>query len=131
MSTAAKTSDYLGDIQMFIDGQWVDSVTGKRVEVENPSNEEIIGSIPDGNEEDAEIALASAQRAAAAWAAMPAVERGNLLIKLADLIKANRERLARILSIEMGKTYQLALGEVDVSADFINFPAQAARQPLP
>ena len=113
---------------MFIGGQWVEALSGKRVAVENPSNEETIGTIPDGVEEDAVRALESAKAAQAGWAAMPAVERGNLLIAFAEKIKANRERLARMLSIEMGKTYALALGEVDVSADFINFPAQSARR---
>ena len=59
---------------------------------------------------------------------LTAVERGNHLIKLAEAIKANRENLARLLTLEQGKTYALALGEVDVSADFINFPAQGARR---
>ncbi|MDQ8201469.1 aldehyde dehydrogenase [Pelagicoccus sp. SDUM812003] len=128
MDTKVQTKLGLGHQKMFIDGEFVDSVSGNTVEVENPANEEIVGTVPDGNEEDARIALKSSSAAQAKWAAMPAVERGNILIALAEKIKENRERLARMLSIEMGKTYKLALGEVDVAADFINFPAQAARR---
>ena len=128
MSNSELSNEYLGDPRMFIGGEWVESVSGNRVDVENPSNEEVVGTVPDGTAEDARIALAAAEKASAAWAALPAVERGNILISFAEKIKQNRERLARILSLEMGKTYQLALGEVDVSADFINFPAQAARR---
>lgn len=117
-----------GNYKMYIDGAFVDSVSGSTVEVENPTNEELIATVPNGNAEDAQIALESSKKAQPAWAAMPAVERGNILIKFADLILKNKERLAKLCTIEMGKTYELALGEVTVSADFINYPAQSARR---
>lgn len=117
-----------GHYKMFIHGEFVDSASGKTVEVENPTTEEVIGTIPDGNAEDAQRALESAKAAQPAWAATPAVERGKLLGKFADLILKNQEYLARLCTIEMGKTLALAMGEVAVSADFINFPAQAARR---
>ncbi len=124
---ADKKLEY-GHYKMFINGEFVDSVSGKTVEVESPTTEEVIGTIPDGNGEDAQRALESARAAQPGWAATPAVERGNILSKFADLILKNQERLARICTIEMGKTLDLAMGEVGVSADFINFPAQAARR---
>jgi lactaldehyde dehydrogenase/glycolaldehyde dehydrogenase len=114
--------------RMFINGSWAESASGKKIEVASPTTEEILFTVPDGNQADAQLALETAKAAQPAWAAMPAVERGNVLARFADLIRANRERLAKILTHEMGKTYGLALGEVDVSADFINFPAQAARR---
>ncbi|TWT40678.1 aldehyde dehydrogenase [Botrimarina hoheduenensis] len=114
--------------RMFIDGEFVDARSGESVDVENPANEEVIYSVPNGGVADAVAALESADRAKAQWAATPAVERGQILSRLAGLISKNRERLAKILVREMGKTYTLALGEVDVSADFINFPAQSARR---
>lgn len=113
---------------MFIDGKFVDAVDGVRVNVEDPTTEAVIATIPEGSEKDAVLALKSAKEAQPAWAARPAVERGNILAKFAELIRRDRERIAKILTIEMGKTYSLALGEVDVSADFINFPAQGARR---
>jgi len=114
--------------QMFIDGENRDSVSGEVIEVENPATEEVVFTVPKGNAEDAQLALESAQAAQTEWAAMPAVERGNHLIKFAEKIRENREELAKILTTEQGKTYELALGEADVSADFINFPAQGARR---
>ncbi|MEM9412420.1 MAG: aldehyde dehydrogenase [Planctomycetota bacterium] len=114
--------------RMYIDGQWCDSSSGEVIQVASPTTEEVLYSVPKGNQQDAKTALESAQRAQSAWAALPAVQRGEMLSKFADLIRENRERLAKILTQEMGKTYSLALGEVDVSADFINFPAQAARR---
>ncbi|WP_068258229.1 aldehyde dehydrogenase [Rubripirellula obstinata] len=114
--------------RMLIHGEFKDSVSGQTVDVASPTTEEVLFAVPDGSKEDAVIALESAQSAAKSWAATPAVQRGEILAKFADLIRTNRQRLAKILVNEMGKTYSLALGEVDVSADFINFPAQAARR---
>ncbi len=116
------------DYRMCIGGQWRDAADGSRCDVENPANEEVIFTVPEATKEDAQAALRTCQAAQKAWAALPAVERGNHLIALAEKIRENREHLASILAREQGKTYQLALGEVDVSADFINFPAQAARR---
>ena len=128
MSSSDPNFTTLGHHQMYIHGEWVDALSGKTADVENPTTEVVIGSVPDGDQADADRAIESASKAAKAWAATPAIERGNLLIAFAEKIKTNRERLARILALEMGKTYELALGEADVSADFINFPAQAARR---
>jgi lactaldehyde dehydrogenase / glycolaldehyde dehydrogenase len=128
MAAYKETVDGVDAYRMYISGAFRDSVSGERVDVENPTTEEVAFMVPKGNAEDAKLALEAAEAAKDAWAALPAVERGNVLIRLAELIKANREALARILTAEQGKTYELALGEVDVSADFINFPAQSARR---
>ncbi len=114
--------------RMLINGEFVDAKSGGTVDVASPTNEEVLYTVPEGTAADAQLALETAQAAQPAWAAMPAVQRGNILARFADLIRENRESLATILTKEMGKTYALALGEVDVSADFINFPAQAARR---
>ena len=113
---------------MFINGEWIPAASGKSVEVENPSNEEVIATVPAGDEADAQTALKAAETAQPAWAALPAIERGNILNNVADNVLAHRERLAKLLVQEQGKIYSLALGEVDVTADFIRFAAQAARR---
>ncbi|GAB5558948.1 MAG: aldehyde dehydrogenase [Synoicihabitans sp.] len=114
--------------RMYIDGQWVDAASKAKIEVENPTTETVIGTIQQGDATDAQRALESAQAAQPGWAATPAVERGNLLQNFAAKILANRDRLARLLAMEQGKVLPLAYGEVEVSADFINFPASAARR---
>lgn len=113
---------------MYIDGQQADAASGQVIEVENPATQEVLFTVPKGDAADASLALESAQAAFADWAALPAVQRGQYLIRLSEKITENREHLARLLTLEQGKTYELALGEVDVSADFLNFPAQAARR---
>ena len=126
--TMKETVDGRDAYRMYINGEFVDSQSGGTIDVASPTNEEVLYTVPNGTVSDAHLALETAKAAQPAWAALPAVERGNILAKFADLIRENRQRLAEILTLEMGKTYSLALGEVDVSADFINFPAQAARR---
>lgn len=113
---------------MYIDGEFVDAASRETIEVHSPTTEELLYTVPNGGVADAIRALEAAQRVQHEWARTPAVQRGEVLVKLASLIREHREQLAKILVQEMGKTYALALGEVDVSADFINFPAQAARR---
>lgn len=114
--------------RMFIGGQWVDSASGEVTEVINPTNEEVIATVPAGNAEDGQRALEAARDAQPAWAALPAVQRGEMLMCLTEKIRENRERLARLLTLEQGKTYALALVEIDATIDYINFPAQGARR---
>ncbi len=128
MTKMMESIDGRDHYRMYINGQWQDASSGETIEVASPTTEELLYSVPNGTKADAQLALETAEAAQPAWAAMPAVERGVILSRFADLIRENRERLAKILTQEMGKTYALALGEVDVSADFINFPAQSARR---
>ncbi len=114
--------------QMYIDGQWVSAASKAKIEVENPTTEEVIATVQEGGEAEAQRALESAQAAQPDWAATPAVERGNLLGTFATKISENRDRLANLLVAEQGKVLALAYGEVDVSADFINFAASGARR---
>ncbi len=114
--------------RMFINGQWKDASDNATTDVNNPTTEEIIYSVPTGTAEDAQEVLQAASDAQKAWAALPAVERGNHLIALAAKIRENQEHLAKILVAEQGKTLALAMGEVGVSADFLEYPAHGARR---
>jgi len=116
------------EYQMLIHGQWIDSLSGKTIAVENPANEEIIATVQAGNADDAVRALESAQKAQPKWAKVPPIERAKILFRIADLLLANKERLAKILVLEQGKLYKTALSEVEVTADFISYAAQAGRR---
>ncbi len=129
MSNEMKQSDGSKEAyRMFIGDQWVDASDGARMDVENPTTEEIIYSVPNGTADDAQAALQAASDAQKAWAKLPAVERGNHLIALAAKIRENQEHLAKILVAEQGKTLALAMGEVGASADFLEYPAHGARR---
>ncbi|GAB6164002.1 aldehyde dehydrogenase [Thermostilla marina] len=123
-----KTIDGIDHYQMFIGGEWVSSSSGEMIDVINPANEALIARVPAGTAEDGRRALEAAQAAQPKWAAIPARKRGELLLELADRIRRNREQLARLLTLEQGKTYELALGEIDATVDYIAFPAQCARR---
>ena len=93
--------------RMYIGGQWVDSSSNETIEVLNPTNEEVIATVPDASVEDGRRALEAARDAQPAWAALPAVKRGEHLLRFTAKLREHRERLARLLSLEQGKTYGL------------------------
>jgi lactaldehyde dehydrogenase/glycolaldehyde dehydrogenase len=112
----------------FINGQWADSTGKELIEVENPATQEIIATVPKGTADDADRALTVARHAQPAWEALPPVERGRLLHRLAQLILENRERLARIVVAEQGKPLAEARGEIDGTALYLTYAAEEARR---
>ena len=128
MSQMKRTRNGIDHYRMYIDGEWVAAESKAKIEVDNPTTEEVIATVQEGGAIEAQKALESARAAQPGWAAMPAVERGYILARFATKISENRDRLAPLLAREQGKILPLAYGEVDVSADFINFPASAARR---
>lgn len=122
------TGDFgIGEGQVFIDGAWVASASGERREIRNPTNEAPVDRIASGSIEDADRAVAAAKKAQPAWNAMTPMERGALLHKLADLVDANNEDLAQLLTAEGGKL----LGESRIDASFcaalLRYAAESAR----
>ncbi len=114
--------------QQFIDGKWVDSHSGKTDIVINPANEEPVGIVQDGDAADAVSALEAAERAQKAWGRIPPRKRAEVLRAFANEIRANRERLAELLVREGGKLIGVARMEVDVTASFIDYACDWARQ---
>ena len=112
----------------FIGGQWTGSTGKDFIDVENPATEEIIAQVPMGTVDDAERALEAAKSAQPAWEALPPIERGNLLRRLAQLILENRERLARIVVAEQGKPLAEARGEIEGAALYLTYAAEEARR---
>lgn len=88
--------------QTYINGQWVSSQTGQTFKVYNPSNGEEIGSLPDCNVRDAEQAVQAAYNAFhEKWSMKTGKERSIIMKKFNDLILKNKDRLAKILTVEM------------------------------
>lgn len=113
--------------QLYINGEWVNAKSGKTAKVLNPSNEQVVGIVQDGNEEDAAIALKAAEKAQKEWRKLPARKRAELLYAFTKEIKANRDRLAKIITEEQGKLYKVAQFEVDVTCSFIEYACEWAR----
>lgn len=115
------------DLKMYINGEFVESSSGKWIEVLNPSTEEVISRQPDGTVEDVNRALDAAQAAQKAWAATPAIERASYLHKMADGIRKRKDQFIDIIMREQGKTLSWATTEVNVTADYFDYMASFAR----
>ena len=98
-------------VQMFINGQFCDSESGRVMATIDPSNEETICEVPRGSAKDVDVAVKCAEEAFhyGEWSRISPRERGKLLSKLADLMEQHREELATIESIDSGAVYTLAL----------------------
>jgi betaine-aldehyde dehydrogenase len=87
---------------LFIDGQFVDALSGQTLATLNPHDNSPIAEVAVAGKEDVDRAVAAALAAYAAWGRTPAAERGRILLRLADLIDANAEELARLESLDTG-----------------------------
>jgi succinate-semialdehyde dehydrogenase/glutarate-semialdehyde dehydrogenase len=128
MSTLKEKFGGVDRYRHFINGQWVASSGKDFIEVENPATEEIIAQVPNGTADDAERALEAARAAQPGWEALPPVERGTLLRRLAQLILENRERLARLVVAEQGKPLAEARGEILYGAGFVEWYAEECKR---
>jgi betaine-aldehyde dehydrogenase len=88
--------------QLFIDGQFVDARSGETLPTLNPHDNSPIADVAMADRADVDLAVAAAQRALPAWSRMAAADRGRILLKLADVIEANAEELARLESLDTG-----------------------------
>ena len=87
--------------QIYVGGNWVDSAGDGSIDVVNPSNEEVIGSVPGGVSADVDAAVASAREAFPGWAATPLEERLGYIEKLAGQLGARSEEIGELISREV------------------------------
>ncbi|MGI0091704.1 MAG: aldehyde dehydrogenase [Nitrososphaerales archaeon] len=116
------------EFKMYIDGQWTGSSSEEKTDVINPATEEVIASVPEGTREDAKRALEAAQEAQRKWEDLSPLQRGKYLLKIADLMKENKERLARILTAEQGKPLYESRLEIEGSITNFQYYAEFARR---
>ena len=88
--------------QLFIDGEFVDALSGETLATLNPHDNSVIAQVAMAGHADVDRAVVAAQKAFPAWSRMQAADRGRILLKLADLIEANGEELARLESLDTG-----------------------------
>lgn len=112
----------------FVAGQWQDAVSGSVLEVDNPSNGEVIGTIPACGETETIAAIEAAETAFKAFKKTTAEQRAALLERWYDLVIENVDDLARIMTLEQGKPLAEAAGEVRYGASFIKWFAEEARR---
>jgi betaine-aldehyde dehydrogenase len=88
--------------QLFIDGRFVDALSGQTLPTLNPHDNSTIADVAMAGQADVDLAVAAADRAFPAWSRMAAADRGRILLKLADLIETHAEELARLESLDTG-----------------------------
>ncbi|MBV2132372.1 NADP-dependent succinate-semialdehyde dehydrogenase [Pseudomonas sp. MAP12] len=114
--------------QAFVNGQWCEADHGARTDICNPASGEKLGSVPNMGRTETHRAIAAAQAAQPAWRALTAKERATKLRKWYELIMANQDDLAQIMTAEQGKPLAEARGEIAYAASFIEWFAEEAKR---
>ncbi|MDQ0865046.1 NAD-dependent succinate-semialdehyde dehydrogenase [Arthrobacter globiformis] len=111
---------------LFVDGAWQKAASSATFPVENPATNEIIAHVANGGPEDAALAIEAASRAQAEWSKSTPRERGDILRRAFELVIANTDRLAAIMTAEMGKPLAEAKGEVAYGAEMLRWFSEEA-----
>jgi succinate-semialdehyde dehydrogenase/glutarate-semialdehyde dehydrogenase len=112
----------------YINGEWIDSLSGKTFDVHNPFDNSVITQVADCTSKETKTAIEAAQTAFATWKEYSADERSRLLKKWYDLQMENIDDLATILTYEQGKPFEEAKGEIKYGASFVEWFAEEARR---
>ncbi|MFW8566874.1 NAD-dependent succinate-semialdehyde dehydrogenase [Orrella sp. 11846] len=112
----------------YIDGQWQTAQDDQRFNVDNPANGQTIAQVANMGDIETERAIAAAEKAFPAWRAKTGKERADILRRWFDLIVANTEDLAKLLTVEQGKPLAEARGEITYGASFVEWFAEQAKR---
>jgi succinate-semialdehyde dehydrogenase/glutarate-semialdehyde dehydrogenase len=112
----------------YIDGAWTGADNGATFAVTDPATGAEIARVPDMGAAETEGAIAAAVKAFPAWRKKTAKERSDILWRFHDLMMADQERLARLMTAEQGKPLAEARGEVAYAAAFLSWFAEEARR---
>ena len=112
----------------FTDGKWHNSSTGETYEVINPANEEVLGQASKASPEDVNKALLSAQKGLEVWKKTPPWQRAYVLRRIADKMREKQDILAKWMTLEVGKPFAEAKGEVNGAADIYEWNAEETKR---
>lgn len=111
-----------------INGTWITAQSGKTIDITNPFDGSHLGVVPDLSADEVRTAVDAASAAQHAWAKLTPKDRANILHKWADLIDANMDDLAVIMTLEQGKPLSEARGEVAYANSFIRWFAEEGKR---
>jgi succinate-semialdehyde dehydrogenase / glutarate-semialdehyde dehydrogenase len=114
--------------QCFIAGQWCDADGGATISVTNPANGEMLGSVPKMGAAETRRAIEAANAAWPEWRKKPAKTRAAILRKWSDLILANADDLAALMTAEQGKPLAESKGEITYAASFLEWFGEEAKR---
>jgi len=112
-------------IRNYIGGQWAASSSERTEPVYNPATEEVLGVVPMSTKEELDEAVQAAKKAFETWSRTPVPRRARVLFKYQNLLVEHWEELARIITLENGKSYTEAYGEVQRGIECVEFAAGA------
>jgi len=112
--------------QLFIGGEWVDSTSGRAIDVHDPATGRVLVSIADASVADAAKAMDSAADTQASWAATAPRVRGEILRRAFDLLQTRADEFALLMTLEMGKPLAEARGEVTYGGEFLRWFSEEA-----
>lgn len=105
------------NVQLYIDGAWTAAAAGATLPVPNPATGEVLGTVAHARPADLDRALAAAERGFETWKRMSAMERMKILRKAAALLRERSENIARLMTLEQGKTLNESRQEVERGAE--------------
>jgi len=114
--------------QAYVDGEWIDADGGGMIVVVDPADGSRLGTVPKCGAAETRRAIDAAERAWPAWRAKTAKERAGILRRWHDLMMANQEDLARLMTAEQGKPLAESRGEIAYAASFIEWFAEEGKR---
>ena len=114
--------------QGYIDGAWVDAHDGGKIEVDNPADNSVVGTIPKMGAAETRRAIEAANAAYPEWRALTGKERAGILRNWFDLVMENQEDLAILMTTEQGKPLAESMGEIVYGASFIEWFGEEAKR---
>lgn len=114
--------------QCLVGGQWIDSSDSETIQVTNPADNSVIGTVPRLTTADVRAAVAAAHRALAPWRETSAKERSRLMRRWFDMCTGYQDDLAMLLTLEQGKPLQEAKGEIAYGSSFIEWFSEEAKR---
>jgi aldehyde dehydrogenase (NAD+) len=119
----------VGEERNLVGGRWVPARSGKSFENRNPADkDDIVGVFPDSGREDVEAAVAAAKQAYPGWRGTPAPRRAEVLYAAGEILKRDKEKLARLMTREMGKVLAETRGDVQEAIDMAFLAAGEGRR---
>ncbi|QRF23343.1 CoA-acylating methylmalonate-semialdehyde dehydrogenase [Alicyclobacillus sp. TC] len=120
-----KSSTEIKTLKNYIGGQWIEAQTEKYEDVPNPATDQTIARVPLSTPNDIDIAVKEATKAFALWSKTPVPKRARILFRYQQLLVEHWDELARLITVENGKSYKEAYGEVQRGIENVEFAAGA------
>ena len=108
--------------KMYVDGRWIESSSGKKIETLNPENNKVWATVPEANEKDVDLAVNAAQKAFEnSWSKMHPRDRAKYLRELANQLRQNAEHLGKIETIDTGKLFRETKTQANYIAEYYDY----------